>query len=374
MLKYFEKLLVTLMIVSGIAVPGYAANSGRIIRILPQRSVVDIERSNGILEGATNGTVMERGDLVYPDGKTVTVQCRNRDGTYIDGSRSSVFGLEDVCPSGIRYDDDGRGENDFLLFLENRFSYASQVSNGTPMLRWNSVEGAASYQIEVWSCGKAVFNCTTMQWTVASENPETIYGGEPLEPERFYELRVFVEETMEPLSTLKLRRLEADQSVSVQATAEELKAAQLGASNFSSEELAMALATVHLIVAEPQTLPPRGSGLVLEAITALENIAPESTTPQVHRRLGDLYLQSGLIDAAEGAYEKVLSLTGFSRDLASRAAAQVGLANIAAVHQEMLLAEQYLERARVNYQLLADEKRAEQVKLWLASLKSKTNR
>jgi tetratricopeptide (TPR) repeat protein len=297
------------------------------------------------------------------------LQCRTANNRFTHPTRTRVFGLADVCPdcASNRYSDDPRGEDDFLLFLANRFEYASQVQVGNPELRWDGVPGVTTYQVQVWDCGQAVYDCTEMLWEAAVEGTAIAYCGEPLMPGRNYELRVMGEQGAESDEAfLMLRRLEEAQAAAISQSIAALEAETL----LSGEARQLAVAEQLLAVAAPDTLPPEGVGLVLEAIAALETVAPESETPYLHRLLGDLYLQAGLLTEAQEAYEQTLSLTPRGNDRANRAAAQVGLANIAAAQEDLGAAALWLRQARVSYLLFNDAERAEQVQDWLTQVEA----
>lgn len=310
------------------------------------------------------GTQILTGDLVFPTrGATVKVRCQDRS----FGARTRVFGLADVCPesSHPRFPQSGRGEDDFLAFLEGNFEYAAQVADGNPTLRWNPVENAATYRLQMWDCGQGDFNCTSVIWEATVEDTQIPYQGAALEPGRNYRLAVSaIDDGDRTSSYLTLRRLDQDQLEALQTAAAQLEGAEL-----STEVNALALTRIYLEVAEPNTLPPNGAGLVLAAIPALEGVTAESATPYLHRLLGDLYLQVGLLEAAQTEYEMTLSFTTWSDDIASRAAAQVGLANIAAAQGERSQAETWLQRSRVNYALLGEDNRKDQVEQWIEKLR-----
>lgn len=348
---------------SAIALPAIA--NGRIISI--QGAGASIRRQGGGSNSAYVGTVVRSGDVVVPrNGTTVTVQCRNANGTYTHGRRSRTFGLADVCPNfAPRNSQAGRGEDDFLLFLEQRFEYASQVREGNPALQWEAIPRATNYQVQMWDCGQAVYNCTEVIWETVIEGTTTAYMGPPLEPDRNYELTVIAKDVTESGEQfLMLRRLAEPQAETLAANLTQLN----DMAELSDEAQALAKAEQLLAVAEPETLPPAGIGLVLEAIAALETVAPESETPYLHRLLGDLYLQGGRLTEAQQAYERVMALTPAGVNRGDLAAAQVGLANIAAAQGDLQKAELWLRQAQINYLLLADTERAEQVKDWLARL------
>ena len=285
----------------------------------------------------------------------------------MSGTRTRLFGLADVCPDSVsrRHSLGGRGEDDFQAFLEGEFEYASQVLTGNPNLRWNPVAGVMTYHVQMRECGQAVFNCsTTVLWEETVEGTAVGYDGKVLEPGRNYQFEVMAgDEPGQAPAYLTMRRLDEAQMAAVQANA-----AQLDETDLSAEGQALALASIYLAAAEPATLPPDGAGLVLAAIPLLEAVAPESATPYVHRLLGDLYLQAGLLVAAQEAYQTTLELTATFEDLASRAAARVGLANIAVTRGDRLSAEQQLRQARISYASLAAGDRLAQVEMWLDSL------
>lgn len=322
----------------------------------------EIERSDGQWQSASPLPIqIGPRDLVYPiRGSAVTVRCDNGNSPP---PRTSLFGLADVCPDSVssRYSPDGRGEDDFLLFLEDRFEYASQVLAERPILRWNPAEGAANYALELRDCGSAVFNCGAVLWETTSAETEVVYTGSPLEPGRNYELQVVPlsregEEILEATAYLTLRRLDEEQIESVQTAL-----AQIEAAGLDEDTAAIARTRVYLGVAEPETLPPDGVGLLLAALETL----PDGDNVYLEQLIGDIYLQVGLLDQAEAAYREALAQND---NPAMLAAAQVGLANIAAAQGDRAVAAAWLHQALGSYATAADVERLNQVEDWLAAL------
>lgn len=349
------------------AIAPLAQANGRILVL--EGTGATVIRSNQRRQQAAVGTLILPGDVVLLQNRTtVTVRCRNADGTYTHSRRTRTFGLADVCPNYARSNSQaGRGEDDFLLFLEERFEYASQVREGNPELRWDEMPGMTTYQVQVWDCGQVVYNCTEVLWEAAVEGTAIAYTGEPFVPGRNYELRVMGENGAESDEAfLMLRRLEEDPAAAVSQSLTDLATEPL----LDAEAQQLAMAEQLLAVAAPDTLPPEGVGLVLEAIAALETVAQESETPYLHRLLGDLYLQAGLLIKAQEAYKRAITLTTGGADRANRAAAQVGLANIAAAQGDLGAAELWLRQAQISYLLFDDAERAEQVKDWLTQLEA----
>jgi hypothetical protein len=232
------------------------AQGCRIIEIRGNGAAIERRGASG-RGSASVGTILRVGDLVYPtNGATVRLQCRTPDNRFTHPSRTRVFGLADVCPDCVstRYADGSRGEDDFLLFLEDRFEYASQVAEDSPTFRWDGVPGVTAYRVQVWDCGQAVFNCTELLWQETVEGREVTYSGAALEPGRNYELVVSPSTDPEQvLAYLTLRRLDIPQAEALQDSLAQVETVELG-----PEAAALARANQYLAVAEPDTLPPEG--------------------------------------------------------------------------------------------------------------------
>ena len=318
---------------------------------------VQIQRASGQVETLQTTTTLKVGDLVFPEGNAIVrVRCQNQTVAF----RRYVFGLSDVCPDSVaqRYSSGGRGSDDFLAFLSQTFAYATQVVEAQPLLRWHPVAGATQYQVQVFQGDRLV-------WQENVQAPQVVYGGEPLESGQRYQLIIeaITVEGRVDRSRLLLRRLSAMAREQVAANI-----AQLERSTLEAEALAIAQSRLYLEVAEPLTEPPEGAGLVWRAIDQLEPMVVGSQTPWVHRLLGDLYVQVGLLEQARVRYEQVLGLTRVTGDVASRAAAWVGLANLAAAGGDRVGARQRLQWARINYRVLGDEEQVAQIDQWLQKL------
>jgi tetratricopeptide (TPR) repeat protein len=126
--------------------------------------------------------------------------------------------------------------------------------------------------------------------------------------------------------------------------------AQINALDLNPEAKAIALATLYQAAGQAEQ-----AGLVTEAIASLEPVAISSETPYVHRLLGDLSLQVGLLDRAEAQYQEVIRLHHAEPgDRAEWTEAQVGLANVAAARGDRAAAERWLRGAKVGYLLLEE--------------------
>jgi len=306
-------------------------------------------------QSAQPGMSLVAGDLIYPGaGAVVEIRCSNGNFRQV----RSLVGLGDICPEslGQLYPRNGRGENDFLLFLNDLFDYATQVVDAQPELRWSPVEGATSYRVQMLQNDELV-------WEETVSNTSLTYGGE-LEPGESYTLIVTAVDGSGIGQRLLLRRISEEEVTEVQEAAVQIEAAEL-----SEEGRAIALAQVYQQVAQPTTLPPEGAGLVLELIPVLEAVIESgSQNAYLHGLLGNLYLQVGLVEDAQHQYEETIWLTTTRQDLLSRAASWVGLANIAAIAGDKARADEYLQLAQVNYGAIANNERVERIDEWLNKL------
>lgn len=310
------------------------------------------------LRMAHPGTTLRVGDLIRPSSNTVVViRC------YSGSVRRvrSLVGLGDVCPDSVgrRFSQTGRGEDDFLLFLNGLFTYATQTREAQPLLQWNPVAGATTYQVQMLQ-GESVI------WEDTVEGTNLAYEGPELEPGGRYTLVVSVmdEAGVEQPFRLLLRRLSQDEDAALQTALD-----QLDGENLSDEGRAIAQAQILMGVDYADELFPETVGLVMEAIATLKAVVNSGNeTPYLHRVLGDLYLQTGQLDQAEYHYGRVIALTYEQTDLSSRAAAWVGLANLAAAEGDRNTARQQLQLAQVNYGAIEAGDRVEQINSWLERL------
>ncbi|GAB4370081.1 MAG: hypothetical protein Kow00121_10510 [Elainellaceae cyanobacterium] len=319
-------------------------------------------RRNGAshYQSAGVGTVLNLGDLIRPASQArVTVLCTNNTTWRVPSGVPS--GIQNGCPdTRLRFNTRGRDPDDFLEFLNQQFIYATQFLEPRPSFRWNAIANVMAYQIQVSDAGGEIL------WQQTVQGTEAHYDGDVLQPGNTYELQITALDrpNAEPFY-LVFRILNQEEAASVQATVNELANADLTKSGE-----AIAIAQVYQSIAQPNTLPPEGAGLVTEAIPILEAaIESGSSSPYLHRLLGDLYLQVGLLEQATEQYQQVLNLTDSMSDLPSRATAQVGLANLAAERGDRVEAERWLRQARVSYQVLREGDRVGLIGEWIDKLK-----
>jgi hypothetical protein len=356
-LHRYISLLTVMLTVSGIASSPPATASDQIVGI--QGSVTIQGEGDRDFHPVHIVRILHYGDLIrLGRGAAVEILCANNTAQRID--LAGLYGVGEICPDsqGQRFNTRGRNPDDFLAFLIGRVTYATQIWQANPLLRWNPVAGATRYEVQVIAGDETI-------WQESVAGTEVRYAGPALEPGETYKLLVTAIDTQgtEQPHTLVLRRLDEIQVAELQRTI-----AQLDLEEFSEAGKVIALANIYQSVAQPNADPPDGSGLVLEAIPELAAIATNSQTPYVHRLLGDLYLQIGLLDQSARHYQETLNLTTLFADPSEWTAAQVGLANIAGAKGDRTMAGRSLRLARVGYTILGDMERVELVEQWLSRL------
>lgn len=324
--------------------------------IVEAQGSVEIRRGNQRFQGRV-GTDLEYGDLLRPaQTARIIVLCSNNTEWRVPSGRLS--GLGNGCPVGNVRSLRGRGEDDFLAFLNQQFVYETQFLNGSLLLQWDPASDGSSYKVRVMQ-GEEII------WQQQVDRPEIQYAGPPLQPGVDYSLTVFpVPAAENPIATLSFQVLTPEQ-----VTAVETKIASLP-QDFSPEARAIALTRIYRDAGIP-TNPdkPLRPGLVTEAIAALESLIVQGNSSAYFQRfLGDLYLQVGLLNQAEPHYQEAIALSTVPENKLERAAAQVGIASIRAAQGQLTDADRWLRLAKFNYALSGRNDRTELIDQWLARI------
>lgn len=363
------KFVVGLVIVSlgfvGAIVPLKAIASGRIIDA--NGNVLIRKKGESNYESASIGTIIEAGDLILPEQQAnVTVRCLiDNTNWFVPSGVSSGLGVG--CPTTTRrFSVRGRGESDFLDFLNQRFVYATQVLNNKPVFRWSPVDDNVNYVVQVEPHNPRSALSENVIWEQVVSNTSVRYQGPELNLSTDYRMIILVDlgQGLKPISSLRFQKISNDTASQIQSTVQKTKSQDLRA-----EAEAITLAEIYQSVAKTNTQPPDNSGLVLDAIISLEAVVSQgSKIAYIHRLLGDMYLQVGLLDDAEKLYLNVLDLAQVARDRHDRAAAQVGLANIAAVRGDRHKAKIWLRQAKISYTFLGSTQQLRNIVNWLDKL------
>ncbi|MDJ0718131.1 MAG: tetratricopeptide repeat protein [Prochloraceae cyanobacterium] len=217
-----------------------------------------------------------------------------------------------------------------------------------PVLRWNRVEGANSYTVEVQG--------PEVNWKTKTSSTEIVYpGSPPLKKGLVYQLIVVADNGASSRSERggRFSVLSSPEVQQVQATASQLKQHQL-----TSEAEALALANIYI-----------NKNLNAEAIELLEDTI-ERNTPSIalYQNLGDIYRQVGLNLLATKPYLEALKLAEAEEDVARMAAAQVSLGEVEMSLGNKDEAVQWLEKAVAGYRQLGDSKKISQLQRQISRL------
>lgn len=224
----------------------------------------------------------------------------------------------------------------------------TKILDQQPILRWNSVEEATYYQVEL---KELTPDRPPSIWTTTTTESEVIYRGEArLKPETYYQLIVKACPCQNKPGSQEESGISEDSSffpvVSV-ATAQEVreKIAELEEQSLSEDVKALALASLY-----------QSYDLNAAAIQVLEGLVEQGDQlTKVYQLLGDSYQQMGLFKLAKAQYLTALAQAETEENLDTQAQIQVSLAQVEKELAELETAFELLQAAQANYRILGDE-------------------
>ncbi len=303
------------------------------------------------------GTELYAGDMLQPSPEArVIVQCANGR-TIWPVPAGVISGTTNGCPPQIIPVSRPRGDiSPPRDDVNPRIPYIisprrTLLLTDKPTLRWNAVPGALSYTVSVISDEDVI-------WEEEVSETEVVYPGEPpLEPGVDYLLIVDADmgasSQEEKLPDLGFGLLDETEAAVVRDSVEQLVSLELA-------EEALALATVNLYI---------GYDLKAEAIETLEALVKQgSQTATVHRTLGKLYQEVGLIRLALTRYLRAAELAAEVEDVEGQAAVAVGLGQVYQAVPDSVAARRWLTQARDGYAALGDRQRVSELEEQLAKL------
>lgn len=300
------------------------------------------------------GAVLHHGDQLQAaaDAKIV-VLCENLTTWTVPGGLRS--GLSNGCPqvsepalvSGEGLIANTRGGTDPLIpyIISPR---ATKILDPMPVLRWNAVPGAKTYTVRI----------SETNWLEQVEATELQYPGTPaLQPARVYLLVVESENGKsskdEGLPGLGFSLLAEEEASRIREDVTRIRAL-----NLSEDATAFALAQLYA-----------GHQLYAEAIELLEeSTATNDQATNVHRALGQLYQQVGLLMQAEYHYRLAVGIAEEVGDVESAAEAQAKLGEVYLALGNTSEASRWLAEAQAGYESLGDAQRASQIAAQLAEI------
>ncbi|MEQ8994893.1 MAG: COP23 domain-containing protein [Coleofasciculus sp. B1-GNL1-01] len=225
------------------------------------------------------------------------------------------------------------------------------ILNEQPILRWNAVEGATSYQVQVRG--------SQVNWITEVNQPQVVYSGEqPFQPGSRYWVIVTADN-----GTSSLEELPAGFTVLGEEEAQEIRAKidQLQQQPLNDESKAIALAHLY-----------RSYDLNAAAIEVLEGLVSEGNqTTAVYQLLGSIYDQIGLIRLAEEQYEMALEQAKAEDNIEAQGMLQSSLAEVKEALDELPPAFELFQAAQANYRTLGDEEQVQQLQQKLDALEQR---
>lgn len=290
-----RKIIVSLLpIVSGLFPTAIAASTPEtaMARIIEIKGEVQLMRHDETEYRPTNiGTDLYRGDLVQPaPGAVVIIYCA-ADNITERLPNGVPSGVANLCTPVIPLADDRRIYRGELSPLDPEIPYlisprATLLLDDRPLLRWNAVPGARSYQVKI--IGPEV------SWETQVQTNYLKYpGDQPLQLGATYQIIVYSDNEASSLDEdsqgLEFTLLDRATGTQVRQEIKQLQLQQLTAT-------AEALALAHLYSKH---------GLFAEAIATLETLIENGTqTAAIDRILGELYKQVGLIPLGDRQYQQ----------------------------------------------------------------------
>jgi Tetratricopeptide repeat len=340
---------------------------------------VTIQRQNRTnWDLASPGKEFKEGDQILPDsGMKVLVRCPNQTDP-VRVKAGVVSGIGSICIDWVARNE--RGSHLDLATLggfDPTIPYLitprhTLLLTQKPSLRRNAVPGTIEYAIEVKSPNRTL-------WQTKTKNNETLYAGLALEAGIPYTVVIRTNggksslDEMTPDGKSKSTHLE----FRVLRPSETLKIA-----NTNPSEIADILALVeryNSYVLQESLLAsyqfPRDYAetynLTGEAIALLESVIERGqSSPLIHRTLGDLYWQTGLIHPAQAAYKKAIALAKTPENLEDVTIAQEQLGQIYGLIGNKDEARQAYLQAKEGYKSLGDKSKVEEIQTQLDRLKS----
>lgn len=331
------------------------------------------------------GTELYQGDQICPDkGLRVYVRCPDLGKPVTIPADDEPRGMGAICISWPNLDARGSQAEETLGGIDSSIPYLitprhTLLLSSTPRLRWNQVSGATEYTVEVTSASGLV-------WRTKTKEPQIVYAGKPLEAGVPYSVIVQTNtgkssqddsapNRQRKASNLEFRILRKSEAAPVQA-----EVAKISALSNAADALTVANLYGNYLLPESvisaYKLPTdtfETYSLTGEAIALLESLLQQGKqSPIIHRTLGDLYWQTGLIRLAEAHYLQAINLVQGLEDLEDWTLAQNSLGQVYSAIDDSKQALQRYSQARVGFIFLGDSRRAEVLQRRIEKLRKVT--
>lgn len=349
--------LLSLLLVT-IAMPGSTRQSSLII-LSEARGDVRLKRSrNNKYQRAYGGETLSPSDrLQLGRGSTATVLCNNSLPWTLESQ--GEFTVSSGCPASQNVGSvNGSGGNRIRTRASDNPTVPYLISPRNTIiledkliLRWQAIEGARSYQVEVKGGG--------INWTTQVDKTEVIYSGnEPLQPDTRYRVMITADNR-------KSTRNEAPVGFTVLAEQEvqrvKSEISQLQQQPLSEEAKALALAYLYT-----------GNELNTAAIELLEELIKKGTeTTAVYELLGRNYQQVGLYRLARERFLTGLEKAKAEGNLDGQARIQFSLGEVDYGLAKLPQALQWFQAAQVSYRDLGNEGQVQELQQKVDDVKAR---
>lgn len=314
------------------------------------------------------GLELNRGDQIYPErGVTIRVRCPDH-GQPVRVKAGVPSGLGSVCLNWSTRDNRGSQAAETLGGIDPTIPYLvtprhTLLLTSKPTIQWNAVAGATEYMLEVTGPKGSMWKTTTKQ-------NQIVYAGQPLQAGVPYSIVVQTNtgkssqsdlgpDQTTPVTKLEFRILRPSEAAAVQA-----EARKISPQSPQTEADVLDLARLYGNYVLPETTI-QSYGLTQEdyqtysltgdAISLLEAFIQQGhSSPVLHRTLGDLYWQTGLILPAQTQYLKAIARVSGLEGLEDWTLAHHSLAKVYATLNNSQQTLVHYQQAKIGYLFLGD--------------------
>jgi hypothetical protein len=295
-------------------------------------------------------TQLQPGDLLKPaSGSRVRILCDNGEARFVPPG--TITGVNSLCPQPRPPSKNGRVQSrSGLLDIPYPISpRATLLLTSEPTLRWNAAPGAENFTVTVRTRSFEWSEQVSRNAACEEETCALVYSGPPLEPGVGYKLVIKTDtgRSSEEDSTggLGFELMGLEQRQEVQTIAQRIEEQDL-----SEGVKLIALADLYA-----------DFNLIAEAIELLEAAAETEPLAALYRRLGDLYLTTGLAREAEVQYLEAIQLAREVEEREEKALAQVGLSQVSEALNRREEAIRWLQEALAEYEQLGETQQSEEL-------------
>jgi hypothetical protein len=339
-----------------IATPGLTGQQGLNILFAVQGNVSIQREGSNSYQRVYIGALVNTSDRLRLDKKaSVKVLCDNLQIWNI-GSQGEIpvsqgctsTGKTALIRPGSRLAPTRAGNNPTIPYLISPRD--SGILARQPMLRWNPVAKATSYQVQVLGPG--------INWQTQVKQPQVVYGGESLKPGSRYWVTVTANNgASNQQEEGRFRGFSVLSDANRQRVNTEI--AQLKQLSLENEVKALTLAHLY-----------RGNNLNADAIDLLEELVKKgSQSATVFHLLGSIYQDVGLNQLARERYLTGLKLATAQKNLEVQAMMQASLGEVDVALDKLQDAVLWYQAALVNYRQLGDTAKVGELQQKLNELK-----